>query len=113
MDRDDDVLKRFVPSNEQPLTLEDFWGYLPAHKYIHSATRQLWPPAAVNGRLKWPIVHGKAIRPSAYLDRDRSVEQMTWHPDYPEIISDKLPFEGGWIKRPGARRIEIVLYQST
>jgi len=44
----------------------------------------------------------KLITAAAWLDRNRPVEQMTWAPDQPMIISDKLVIEGGWIERPGA-----------
>jgi hypothetical protein len=38
---------------------------------------------------------------SAWLDRFKPVEQMTWVPGQPTIIDDKLIFEGGWIDRAG------------
>ena len=43
----------------------------------------------------------KYIAASAWLDRNRSVEQMTWAPGLPPVIADKLIIEGGWIERPG------------
>lgn len=89
--------------------LNDFWAYLPDHKYIHMPTRALWPAASVDGNVKpWPkSAGGDKIKPSIYLDLQRAVQQMTWHPDFPEIIHDRLAYEGGWIERPGARTFNL------
>jgi hypothetical protein len=38
---------------------------------------------------------------SAWLDRHKPVEQMTWTPGHPLVIHDKLVIEGGWIDRCG------------
>jgi hypothetical protein len=47
--------------------------------------------------------HGnqKRISPSAWLDQNRSVEQMSWAPSLPLIIRNRLISEGGWIERNG------------
>lgn len=47
---------------------------------------------------------GKPVKlsASAWLDRFRPVEQMTWAPGFPELILDRLMLEGGWVERPGA-----------
>jgi hypothetical protein len=40
------------------------------------------------------------IKPTAWLDQNRPVEQMTWCPGQPMRIADWLVVEGGWIERP-------------
>ena len=90
-----------------PMDIGDFHAYLPDHKYVHMVTRQLWPAAAVDASVPWPQINGKAMRPSAFLDKNKSVQQMTWHPDHGEIIKDKLVYEGGWVDRLGARTFNL------
>jgi hypothetical protein len=41
------------------------------------------------------------LSPSRWLDQNRPVEQMTWAPGKPMIISDRLVAEGGWIDHAG------------
>jgi hypothetical protein len=41
----------------------------------------------------------KKISPTAWLDRHKSIEQITWAPGYPMLVRDQLVAEGGWIKR--------------
>ena len=90
---------------------EDFYAYLPAHKFIFVPTRELWPADSINAR--FPMVqvgideNGKAIKvkPSVYLVQTRAVQQMTWlpsPPNEPPVIRDLLVNEGGWFSRPGA-----------
>ena len=43
-----------------------------------------------------------SIKPAAWLDQHRPVEQMTWYPGEPMLICDRLIAEGGWIARPGS-----------
>jgi hypothetical protein len=40
----------------------------------------------------------KTISAAAWLDKNRSVEQMTWAPGLPMIIPDRLVSDGGWIE---------------
>ncbi len=35
----------------QPITRNDFYAYMPAHRYIFAPTRELWPGASVNARI--------------------------------------------------------------
>jgi hypothetical protein len=85
----------------------DFYAYMPRHSYIFMPSRELWPAASVNARIR-PIRDGvdgdgkpKFIAANTWLDRNRHVEQMTWAPGLPVVIADKLIIEGGWIERPG------------
>jgi hypothetical protein len=88
--------------NFEAATVEDFYAYLPDHRYIFTPSRELWPATSVNARL--PALHGARgeIKPSVWLDAHRAVEQMTWAPGEPMVIRDRLVSDGGWIDRPGA-----------
>jgi hypothetical protein len=100
---------------DQGIGLDDFWAFMPTHKYIFSPTRELWPGASINARLP-PVrlvdaagdpvcdqTTGEPIklRATTWLDREKPIEQMFWAPGLPEIIPDVLLDQGGWIKRRG------------
>jgi hypothetical protein len=104
------------------VALEDFWAYMPLHKYIFATARDLWPGASVNARLpKIPLVDAKGrpvlddagnqleIKASAWLDKHKPVEQMTWAPGQPMIIRDRLINEGATIERPGVSCFNLYL----
>ena len=107
--------KQFDPSPEgSGVTIDDFVAYAPSHVYIFTPCREPWTGASVNTRLaRMPVLTktGKvkrdkngnpcSIPATTWLDRHRSVEQMTWCPGYPMLIRDRLVVDGGWIKRPG------------
>lgn len=90
---------------------EDFFAYMPEHKYIFVPTSDLWPAASVNARLPMkPLVKNGApvldddgepvmIKATQWLDDKKAVEQMTWAPGEPKIISGRLVSQGGWIER--------------
>jgi hypothetical protein len=93
---------------------------MPMHKYLFVPTRELWPAASVNARIppiKLTDESGKpvlddnrkqvTIRASAYLDRWKPIEQMTWAPSQSLIIRDRLMFEGGWIERRGVNCLNL------
>jgi Family of unknown function (DUF5906) len=92
--------------NDQGVCLEDFNAYMPTHSYIYAPSRELWPASSVNSRIS-PIpacdAEGKQkpTSASAWLDRNKSVEQMTWAPGLPMLIRDRLISDGGWIERNG------------
>lgn len=84
----------------------DFYAYMPQHAYLYVPTRDLWPAASVNGRIKdWPInpETGRPQRPAEWLDARRPVEQMTWHPDEPMVVRDRIVAAGGWSANVGSR----------
>jgi hypothetical protein len=97
------------------VSLDDFHAYMPMHNYIYVPTRSAWPAASVNARIR-PIKltdnNGKPVldaagkqvvlSASAWLDRFKPVEQMTWAPGQPMIILDKILLEGGFVERRGA-----------
>jgi Family of unknown function (DUF5906) len=83
--------------------LDDFVAYMPMHEYIFTPTREMWPASSVNARIL-PVKNGnKTIPASQWLDQNAPVEQMTWAPGYPTIITDRLILGGGWIERRGVR----------
>ena len=86
-----------------PIALEDLLAYMPLHKYIFRPTGELWPAESVNGRVQWPTVASKPVKPSAWLDQYQAVEQMTWDPGEPQLIRGKLVSQGGWISHDGCR----------
>ena len=103
-----------VLADEYGVMKDDFVAYMPGHSYIYKQTREMWPAASVNARIGPVLLADKDGNPvldedgekqfvaaSAWLDRNRPVEQMTWAPGYPMLIADRLVANGGWIKRLG------------
>jgi Family of unknown function (DUF5906) len=89
------------------VTLDDFRAYMPMHAYIYMPTGEMWPGESVNSRLP-PIRIGadedgkpRFASASAWLDRNKPVEQTTWAPGSPQLIADRLITGGGWIERQG------------
>jgi hypothetical protein len=73
------------------VSLHDFYAYLPQHNYIFTPSRETWPAGSVNAKVALvPGANGKSLAPSKWLDRYRSVEQMTWVPGMPMIIDNRL-----------------------
>jgi len=92
----------------RPVTVEDFFAYLPAHQYIFIPTRELWPAASVNARAPWPQgADGEPVKSATWVDRHRPVEQMTWAPGEPLLIEHRLVSNGGWIERPGCSTFNL------
>ena len=92
-------------SREEHARLEDFYAFLPDHKFIYIPTGDLWPAASVNGKVKVEPEHpetSQRMKPADYLDRFRAVDQMTWHPAFPQIIKDKVVQGGGWMTHSGS-----------
>jgi hypothetical protein len=91
-----------------PLSLDHFHAYMPMHQYIFATSREMWPASSVNARL--PSVEigtdpqtgkPKTINASTWLDQNRPVEQMTWAPGKPMLITNRLISEGGWVEHAG------------
>ncbi len=94
------------------VSLDDFRAFMPTHSYCFLPAREMWPAASVNARCPPVPLRDKAGAPvlndkgeevrlsaSAWLDRNRPVEQMTWAPGLPTLIADRLISDGGWIER--------------
>jgi Family of unknown function (DUF5906) len=111
------------PGKAEPaegVSLDDFYAYMEQHNYIFAPTRALWPAGSINARLppqplvkanRTPVLDKKGnpvmISASAWLDRNRAVEQMTWAPGLPMVIEDRLIADGGWIKRKGVSTFNL------
>ena len=93
---------------------------MPNHAYIFVPTREMWPAKSVNARIApismkdatgAPVLDDagkpKTMTASAWLDRHRPVEQMTWAPGMPELIRGRLIFEGGWFDHGGATAFNL------
>jgi hypothetical protein len=100
------------PTSDAPVTLDDFVAYMPRHNFLYRPAREFWPGVSVNARIPpipledddgHPVLddNGNQVKQSAsaWLDKNKPVEQMTWAPGLPEIIQDRLIAEGGWIER--------------
>ena len=100
--------------SEAGVSLEKFRAYMPMHNYIYEPTGEFWPASSVNSKLPpmpllndkgEPVVddkgNPKTIAPNAWLDRNRSVEQLTWAPGEPRLITNRVISEGGWIEQAG------------
>jgi hypothetical protein len=97
------------------LSFADFVAYAPSRACIYLPCKAPWPNASVDRRLPdqvlldasgQPVLNKKGkvvmIPASEWLEKNQSVEAMTWIPGEPEFIRDKLAVEGGWVSRPGA-----------
>jgi hypothetical protein len=110
------IWDRSKPTTDSPtsegVSLHDFYAYMPSHSYIFAPARDLWPAASVNSRIPPVLLLDAAGKPaidpdgkprklsaSAWLDRNRPVEQMTWAPGMPMLIRDRLTSQAGWIER--------------
>ncbi len=107
-------LKPHEALTERGLSLDDFHAYMPTHSYIFVPSRAMWPASSVNARIPpipirdregKPVLDNKGepmmMPANAWLDRHRPVEQMTWAPGLPKLISGRLVVEGGWVQRDG------------
>jgi hypothetical protein len=84
------------------VTPDDFWAYLPTHRYINRITGDLWSASTMNSHLRrFTIALG--MKPSDWLDQFRAVTQMGRHPGYPEIIEGMVAYKGQLL--PGKGRI--------
>jgi hypothetical protein len=89
------------PAEGEAISLEDFYAYMPTHGYIFVPTREMWAAASVNARIAPISCGGAALTATQWLDKNKPVEQMTWAPGFPMLISGKLVADGGWIDRRG------------
>jgi hypothetical protein len=107
-----------APGQAEGVSLQDFFAYMPMHKYFFAPSRELWPACSVDARVLPislydpngnPILHARGgrcgepveISQSNWLDKHRPVEQVTWAPGEDLVIRNRLISEGGWIRRRG------------
>lgn len=100
---------------EPAIILDDFYAVMPMHAYIYTRNCELWPAASINSRLPAVAVgvdrDGKPlkIKAATWLDQNRPVEQLTWAPGEPQIVSDRLVSNGGWINHRGVSCFNLYL----
>jgi Family of unknown function (DUF5906) len=105
-----------APGCNNSLSIEDFYAYMPTHTYLFVPTRQMWAASSVNSRIPPQVLidedgnpilgddgKPKTISAAGWLDRNRSIEQMTWAPGKPMIIEGRLISEGGWIEHSAVK----------
>jgi hypothetical protein len=102
-----------IRSIDRAIGLEDFYALPAVNQFLFMPTRELWPRTSVDGLLP-PIQTGRkragkyvVLKPSSWLTQYRRVEQLSWVPGLPEIIEDKLIFDGGWQDRQGGRCLNL------
>src|SRR5262249_3661595 len=99
--------KNWAPSGRR--SLNDFVAYLPAHSYLFIPTGALWPAGSVDACVSWPQDGDRKLRPSAWLDRNRPVHAMTWHPGEPMLIEGRVAVLGGWNVDANATTVNLYL----
>jgi hypothetical protein len=100
-----------VPSGKaDEMCPEDYWAVLPNHNYINRKTRAFLSVDAINGSLK-RFTDSLGMKPALYLDMFRAVQQMSWHPGYPEIIEGMVSDKGQLI--PEVKGKIYNLYRAT
>jgi hypothetical protein len=80
----------------------------------------MWPGSSVNAKILPvavldergdPVLNAngspKRMSAAAWLDANKSVEQMTWAPGERELIKDRHIIEGGFIERKGATTFNL------
>ena len=90
--------------------LDDFYAHMPSGEFIFTPGRDMWPAKSIDARIR-PVKTGEVdehakpltIKASAWIAKNRPVEQMSWAPGKPELIEDALVTEGGFINQPGFR----------
>jgi hypothetical protein len=94
---EDDLKTKKERKKDRPVTasFDDFYAFLPEHKYIYAPTRKLWPAESIRS-----ILGDEA---TFALDAKRPVHEWGWCPGEPELIKDRILLEkGGWVDKPGA-----------
>ena len=102
-----------VRSKDDAICLADFYAVPWTHQFMFMPTRELWPAQSVDSILPpIPLPQKRngnyvTLKPSAWLKQFRRIEQLSWVPGAPEIIKDRLIFDGGWRTHPGARCLNL------
>jgi hypothetical protein len=96
--------------------IEDFWFLMTqSDACIFAPTGAIWPGSNVNKRLPKVTAgedaDGKPLKmsPTAWLAKNRAVEQTTWAPGLPKIINDRLFTVGGFLPHEGARSFNLYI----
>jgi Family of unknown function (DUF5906) len=78
---------------------DEFYAFAPTHKFIYRPSCEHWTEKSVNKRLP---MRGN-LQPGEWLDRHRSVTQITWWPGLPELIEGKAIRDGGMLDADSGR----------
>ena len=119
----DKLIESAVEKFGYGVTVEDFVSYAPQHFYIYKPVREPWVSSGVNAKCPpMPDLkpngdpkldkdgNQKIILANVWIDRNRSVEQMSWLPGAPMLIHDRLIKDGvGWIERRGVTCFNLYL----
>jgi hypothetical protein len=101
--------KGIEPEIPESIAFEHFYAVMPMHAYVFTPNCEMWPAASVNSRLPRVLVGDTEIKGAAWLDQNRPVEQLTWAPGEPQVVSDKLVSNGGWIHHKGVSCFNLYL----
>lgn len=90
------------PRPRDDVSINDFYAYMPMHQYIFVPSREMWPASSVNARIP-PVTIATAEGPreipaAKWLDQNRPIEQMTWAPGLPMLVTNRIISDGGWIE---------------
>jgi hypothetical protein len=91
------------------ICLGDFYFVLGENRFIYVPTHKMCPPEDINGTLPPVTLNSKqngkwvTLKPAVWLKQYRRVQQLIWAPGLPEIVEDRLLFNGGWRKHTRAR----------
>jgi hypothetical protein len=110
-----EVERAYAKVELRGVTLGDFFASGEQHQYIFRDKHKLWPAISIDRRLPAMALLGSdnklvvddkgnpvLISASTWLDRNRSIEGMTWAPGEPELVHDRLMIgDVGWIAAPG------------
>ena len=96
-------------SGDHGVKIDDFYAHMPSHSYLYVPTCELWPAASVNGQCAWPKVGEKVVAPATWLDKNRPVVQLTWHPALPQLVEDRVVQKTGWTRHKGAKVFNLYL----
>jgi hypothetical protein len=97
-----------INPNWDRISRDDFYFHMPSFKFLFEPTFEFWPKESVDARLPMVLVETpdgeKPIKASAWLGRNRPLDQTTWLPGKSKIIEHRLlTKEGVWIDRRGAK----------
>lgn len=74
---------------------------MPQNLYVYIPTLEFWPATVIDKRI--------AKKTSTWICQKRGVEQVTWAPGEPQIITDRIVSKGGFVSGPGNRIFNLYL----
>lgn len=77
------------------ITREDFFAIMPLNAYVYIPTLEFWSATVIDKRI------GK--KTSTWICKNKPVEQVTWSPGHPRIITDLVASDGYFVPHPENR----------